>query len=151
MPDLIGDTFLNMMSEGEASRNKPQEPNDEAKKIFRLLNEAEQSLFARCNKYPNLDFLVKLMHLKCINYWSTSFNKLLKLLKDTFSICNELPTLNYGAKKIVKDLGLHYEKIDVCKNDCTIYYKKDGKAYSIIKHCLSNSCIMNSTIQNLLI
>ncbi|KAK3219230.1 hypothetical protein Dsin_013200 [Dipteronia sinensis] len=31
-------------------------------------------------------------------------------------------------KKIIKDLGLHYEKIDACNNDCIIYYKEYGEA-----------------------
>ena len=43
-------------------------------------------------------------------------------------MCEKLPTSNYRAKKIVKDLGLHYEKIDMCKNYCMIYYKEDVKA-----------------------
>ncbi|KAK0583399.1 hypothetical protein LWI29_036516 [Acer saccharum] len=31
-------------------------------------------------------------------------------------------------KKDYKDLGLHYEKIDACDNDCIIYYKEYGEA-----------------------
>lgn len=49
---------------------------------------------------------------------------LLELLTDAFPLCEKLPVSNYQAKKIVKDLGLHYEKIDACKNDCVIYYKE---------------------------
>ncbi|CAL8117665.1 unnamed protein product [Prunus armeniaca] len=56
-----------------------QEPNGDAGKFYKLLEEAEEPL---------------------------------------------LPTTKYGAKKIVKDLGLHYEKIDACKKDCVIYYKE---------------------------
>ncbi|KAK3183738.1 hypothetical protein Dsin_031024 [Dipteronia sinensis] len=50
------------------------------------------------------------------------------MLKDAFLMCNKLPTSHYEAKKIIKDLGLHYEKIDACDNDCIIYYKEYGEA-----------------------
>lgn len=32
---------------------------------------------------------------------------------------------HYGAKKIIKDLGLSYKKIDECVNDCMFYWKED--------------------------
>ncbi|KAK2638769.1 hypothetical protein Ddye_026564 [Dipteronia dyeriana] len=70
------------------------------------------------------------MHIKCINGWSDkSCGMLLKFLKDVFPICEKLPTSYYDAKKVVKDLGLHYEKIDVCENNCVIYYKELADAY----------------------
>ena len=43
-------------------------------------------------------------------------------------MCERLPSSNYEAKKIVNDLGLHYEKIDACTDDCTLYYKEFSKA-----------------------
>ncbi|CAN6575551.1 unnamed protein product [Malus baccata var. baccata] len=57
-----------------------------------------------------------------------TFGALLKLLKDVFPFCEKLPTSNDGAKKIVVELGIHYEKIDACKNDCIIYYKEHANA-----------------------
>ncbi|CAL9000647.1 unnamed protein product [Prunus brigantina] len=66
----------------------PQEPNRDAGKFYKLLEEAEEPLYT------------------------------------AFPFCKKLPTTKYGANKIVKDLGLHYEKIDACKNDCVIYYKE---------------------------
>lgn len=69
------------------------------------------------------------MHVKCINGWSNkSFDTLLEVLKDAFPMCEKLPKSNYDAKKIVRDLGLHYEKIDACMNDCIIYYKEYANA-----------------------
>ena len=92
-----------------------QDPNEEAQKFFNLVKEVEQLLYPNCEKYSNLSFVVKLMHIKCINGWSNkSFNMLLELLKDVFPMCKKMPTSNYKAKKIVNDLGLHYEKIDAC-------------------------------------
>lgn len=70
--------------------------------------------------------MVKLLHIKGVNCWSNQFfNLLLELLQDVFSMCEKKPISNYKTKKIIKDLSLHYEKIDACKNDCVIYYKKN--------------------------
>ncbi|KAL6176031.1 hypothetical protein ACLB2K_052667 [Fragaria x ananassa] len=112
MQDLIEEIF-------------PEDPNENAQRFYKLLEEAETPLYKGCRKYFNLSFLVKLMHIKCSGAWSNdSFGMLLRLLKDAFPMCRKLPSRNYGAKKIVKELGLHYERIDACKNDCIIYYKK---------------------------
>ncbi|KAK0606488.1 hypothetical protein LWI29_038300 [Acer saccharum] len=103
----------------------PQDPNRDAEKFYKLLEEAEQPLYSNCEKYSNLSFIVKLMHIKCINGWSDkSCSMLLEFLKDAFPMCEKLPTSYYDAKKVVKDLGLHYEKIDACKHNCVIYYKE---------------------------
>uniref|UniRef100_A0A2N9GFA6 Transposase-associated domain-containing protein n=1 Tax=Fagus sylvatica TaxID=28930 RepID=A0A2N9GFA6_FAGSY len=129
IPGMIRDAYPHVKDGEEASRSEPQEPNEDAKKFYRLLEESEKPLYEGCEKYSNLAFIVKLMHIKCINCWSNnSFNMLLELLKDAFPMCETLPTSNYGAKKIIGDLGLHYEKIDACENDCMLYYKENSKA-----------------------
>ncbi|XP_004289416.1 PREDICTED: uncharacterized protein LOC101293241 [Fragaria vesca subsp. vesca] len=66
-----------------------------------------------------------------------AFVKLLKLLKNAFPMCEKLPTTQNGAKNIVKDLGLHYEKIEACKNDCVIYNNKLAEAETCPKCKLS--------------
>ncbi|GMY20189.1 hypothetical protein FCV25MIE_15428 [Fagus crenata] len=130
IPGMIQHTYPHVMDGEEESRSEPQEPNEDVKKFYRLLEESEKPLYEGCEKYSNLAFIVKLMHIKCINCWSkNSFNMLLELLKDAFPMCETLPTSNYGAKKIVGDLGLHYEKIDACENDYMLYYKENSKAY----------------------
>ncbi|KAM2327827.1 hypothetical protein ACFXTH_014358 [Malus domestica] len=107
----------------------PQDPNRDAEKFYKLLKEAEQPLYDGCKSYSNLSFVVNLLHIKSTGTMSNkAFGALLKLLKDAFSFCEKLPTSNDGAKKIVAELGLHYEKIDACKNDCIIYYKEHANA-----------------------
>ncbi|CAN6547389.1 unnamed protein product [Malus baccata var. baccata] len=107
----------------------PQDPNRDAEKFYKLLKEAEQPLYDGCKSYSNLSFVVNLLHIKSTGTMSNkAFGALLKLLKDAFPFCEKLPTSNDGAKKIVAELGLHYEKIDACKNDCIIYYKEHANA-----------------------
>jgi len=40
---------------------------------------------------------------------------------------SNLPDSYYGAKKMIKDLGLSYEKIYSCVNDCMLHWKEDEK------------------------
>ena len=100
---LIRDTCPEIGFDMETSRSESQEPNDEAKRFYKLLNEAKQPLYAECKKYSNLSFILKLMHLKTIGNLSNNiFNILLKLLKDAFPMCDRLPVSNYETKKSSK-------------------------------------------------
>nr|XP_027086532.1 uncharacterized protein LOC113708268 [Coffea arabica] len=53
------------------------------------------------------------------------FNTLLDLLRQALPEGVNLPNSYYEAKKIMKELGLGYEKYDACPNDCTLYWGKD--------------------------
>ncbi|KAI9116770.1 hypothetical protein K1719_012136 [Acacia pycnantha] len=39
----------------------------------------------------------------------------------------DIPSSFYEAKKIINRLGLNYEKIDACPNDCMHYWGKDDR------------------------
>ncbi|KAL0285463.1 UNVERIFIED_CONTAM: hypothetical protein Sangu_2778400 [Sesamum angustifolium] len=53
--------------------------------------------------------------LKTPNEWAN------KILPDDHT----LPLNYYRTKKLIRDLSLHVEKIDACKNDCMLYWKDD--------------------------
>ncbi|GJU24568.1 hypothetical protein Tco_1163189 [Tanacetum coccineum] len=46
----------------------------------------------------------------------------IELIRDAFPHLTSLPSSVSEAKKLTKDLGLGYEKIDACPNDCMIYW-----------------------------
>ncbi|KAA0059543.1 uncharacterized protein E6C27_scaffold518G00570 [Cucumis melo var. makuwa] len=88
----------------------------------KLLNDAEKPLYEGCKKFTKLSTLVKLYNLKVRHGWSNiSFSKLLKALKDILPSLNDLPTSMYEAKKMLGALGMEYEKIHACLNDCCLY------------------------------
>ncbi|KAH0685705.1 hypothetical protein KY290_017231 [Solanum tuberosum] len=71
------------------------------------------------------------------NWSNASFTILLKLLKEELLPDGaNLPNSYYEAKKIIQELGLSYNKIDACTNDCMLYWKEDS---------LLNSCKAKST------
>ncbi|WMV18929.1 hypothetical protein MTR67_012314 [Solanum verrucosum] len=112
-----------------------EEPNPEAKRFYGLLNDYEQPLYEG-SKARKLSTLIKLLHIKSIGQWSNaSFTMLLKMLKeDLLPDGSNLPDSYYKAKKVIRKLGLSYQNIDACKNNCILYWK-DDKILELFKVC----------------
>ncbi|XP_047339972.1 uncharacterized protein LOC124943518 [Impatiens glandulifera] len=112
-----------------------EEANEEAKKFYRLLDDSRQHLY-QGSGVSKSSALLKLLHLKNIGQWTNeSFTMLLKLLKE--EILPENSTFSdsyYEAKKFIRDIGLSYEKIDTCKNDCMLFCK-DSKYLDSCRVC----------------
>ncbi|KAL0534024.1 hypothetical protein IC582_028301 [Cucumis melo] len=102
-----------------------KDPNE----FEKLLNDAKKSLYEGCKKFTKLSTLVKLYNLKVRYRWSDiSFLELLKTLKEILPTSNEIPTSMYEAKKTLGALGMSYEKIHACPNDCCLYRKEHANA-----------------------
>ncbi|XP_021713445.1 uncharacterized protein LOC110681599 [Chenopodium quinoa] len=105
---------------------------DEAK-YKKLLDVSDEKLYDGCTKFSKMSFLLHLFHIKCMSHWSAeSFNMLLELLIDAFPQILEFPLSYYQSKRIIKDLGLGYEKIDACPNNCMLYwgdFSKEDKCH----------------------
>ena len=64
-------------------------------------------------------------NLKAKHSWSDKgFSELLGLLVDMLPEDNVLPSSMHEAKKTLSALGLEYEKIHACPNDCILYWKE---------------------------
>ncbi|XP_057249977.1 uncharacterized protein LOC104893596 [Beta vulgaris subsp. vulgaris] len=87
-----------------------------------LLSDSEKPLYNGCTKYTRLSSVLKLYNLKVGGGWSdASFTLLLEAVKDMLPEDNVLPGCTYEAKKILSTMGLRYEKIHACPNDCILY------------------------------
>ncbi|XP_021866163.2 uncharacterized protein [Spinacia oleracea] len=101
----------------------PNNTNEEEAKYKRLRETSDEGLYEGYTTFSKLSFLLHLFHLKCMLHWSaTSFNKFLEPLLNPFSNMKEFPSSYYEGMKIMKDLGLGYEKIHACPNDCMLYW-----------------------------
>ena len=90
-----------------------------------LLNDAEKSIYPGCTRFTKLSALLRLYNLKAKHGWSDkSFSELLSLLGELLPKDNEMPSSFYEAKKTLCSLGMPYEKIHACPNDCILYRKK---------------------------
>ncbi|XP_063936159.1 uncharacterized protein LOC135147220 [Daucus carota subsp. sativus] len=98
------------------------EPNANARKFYRLVDDGKQPLYPGCKNFSRLSFLVRLYHWKCLNgVTESAFGEILQLLKEVVPNINVPASFN-SAKNIIKDLGLDYKKIHACPNDCILYW-----------------------------
>ncbi|WVZ05831.1 hypothetical protein V8G54_019177 [Vigna mungo] len=97
-----------------------------------VINDSEQPLYPSCTNFTRLSATLKLFSLKARNRWTDkSFTELLELLKEMLPENNTLPIRNYEAKKVLCPMGLEYQKIHACPNDCVLYIKE----FASLKHC----------------
>ncbi|KAL6637481.1 hypothetical protein ACP70R_025053 [Stipagrostis hirtigluma subsp. patula] len=103
---------------------KDDVPNESAKKFFALLKEAEKELYPGCKEATKLSFIVRLFQIKCMFGLSNSALEAILLL---FSLVlppgHEVPNTVDKVQKVVRELGLGYEKIHACVNDCVLFRK----------------------------
>jgi hypothetical protein len=118
------------VEDNQDSDTRPQEQDSFLKIAMR---EAKRMLYSGCTKFSRFSFVVKLLHMKALYRISNSaFTVMLKLLVDAFSEHNTLPKSYSEAKSMLKELGLGYESIDVCYNNCVLFR---GKEYGKLDNC----------------
>ncbi|KAE8727748.1 hypothetical protein F3Y22_tig00005377pilonHSYRG00070 [Hibiscus syriacus] len=94
-----------------------------------LLEECEKPLYVG-SKYNALSGLLKFQHIKGQFGWSeASFEVLLGALKDVLPLKNRILNSLYDAKKLLKGVGLQYEKSHACENDYVLFWKEHKDAY----------------------
>jgi hypothetical protein len=55
------------------------------------------------------------------NFSNQYYNDIVKLIIDLIPMKHNMPKDLYQSKKIVSDLGMNFEKIDVCKKNCMLF------------------------------
>ncbi|XP_062094257.1 uncharacterized protein LOC133800316 [Humulus lupulus] len=56
------------------------------------------------------------------------FDDLLKCLKEMLPVGNRCPISYYQMRKLLSEVGLGYEQIDVCQYDCALFYGENANA-----------------------
>jgi hypothetical protein len=92
----------------------------EVEVFFKLLKASEEPLHEHTK--VTLAFITRLMAIK-YNYFffNNCYNDLMKLISDILPKPHKVPKDMYRSKKIMFALGLKYEKIDVCPNNCMLF------------------------------
>ncbi|XP_040864997.1 uncharacterized protein [Glycine max] len=84
--------------------------------------DSKMPLYSGCISFTKLSAVLALVNLKARFGWSDkSFSELLMLLTNILPADNVLPKNHYQAKKILCPVGMQYEKIHACCNDCILY------------------------------
>ncbi|XP_063942633.1 uncharacterized protein LOC135150301 [Daucus carota subsp. sativus] len=119
--DLAGPDF-----DWEQTGEQPM--NSDAKDFFKFLKEGSEPLWQGCTEHTKLSAVATLLNIKADHNMSHEcFEALLKAIKSMLPENESLPNNYYYCKKMVKKLGLGYQKIDACPNDCMLYFKENEK------------------------
>ena len=121
------DMASNPVVRGLSVEQPTQGPNEESLQFLKLLKDVEEPCYEGCTKFSKLSVIVYLYHFKCLLGWSNkSVTFLLQFLQELLPSSAKLPKGYYEAKKIIRDLGLSYEKIDAYPNDCMLFWKENS-------------------------
>ncbi|XP_037451250.1 uncharacterized protein LOC119321825 isoform X3 [Triticum dicoccoides] len=100
-----------------------EEPTSSAKAFYRMVSSADEIVHENTT-HSRLSAVARLLALK------SQYNMSIAEYDDVLQIIHELmlPGANlskdfYQSKKLLEGLGMPYVKIDVCKNNCMLYYK----------------------------
>uniref|UniRef100_A0A2C9VG05 Transposase-associated domain-containing protein n=1 Tax=Manihot esculenta TaxID=3983 RepID=A0A2C9VG05_MANES len=86
--------------------NQTMEPNLEVSKFYELLHGADVPLWEGCNNHTKLSVFMG-------------------TVKSMLPEGNLLPDNFYNTKKMMSTLGLGHTKIDVCVNNCILYFQEN--------------------------
>ena len=129
--DAMHEMLDSLRPEFNLSSEDPATP--EVSRFFKLLKDSEEPLHEHTD-VSILAFVTRLMAIKSKYFFSNNcYNEILKLLGDVLPKPNKLPKDMYQSKTIIKGLGMDYEKIDVCKNNCMLFMKEHAEEKKCLK------------------
>ncbi|GJY80698.1 hypothetical protein Tco_0493449 [Tanacetum coccineum] len=109
---------------GETSNEPTQAIRNEFEELYASANE---ELYPGCDYVTRLDFMAKFTHFKVKGKLTDSiFNEMLEFFQFVFK-GYKLPSSYYAIKKTFKMIGLGYESIHACVNDCYLFRGEDNK------------------------
>ncbi|KAI5338347.1 hypothetical protein L3X38_017618 [Prunus dulcis] len=122
--DALPFASTNINQEGEDDVPTPID-STEFEQYEKLLKNANQELYPGCKSFSVLTAIVELIHGK-IKYRMSNlcFDYFLGVFKRMLPTDNCLPKDHKHVQKVLHGLGLGYEKIHACKNNCMLFYKE---------------------------
>ena len=88
----------------------------------KIEKDSKTPLYLRCTAFTRLSAVLVLVNLKVRFGWSDKrFIELCALLKNLPPKDNTVPKNHYEAKNILCPVGMEYQKIHACPNDCILY------------------------------
>jgi hypothetical protein len=134
--DRSGDDRMDKMSDAirpELETNCEDPPTPEVQKFFDMLKASEEPL----HEHTIISIISFVIHITPIKSKFTFSNKcykeLLRLFSDVLPSNHKMSKDMYQSKKLLSALGMEYEKIDVCKDNCMIFYKEHKNEKKCLK------------------
>ncbi|GJV86533.1 hypothetical protein Tco_1530471 [Tanacetum coccineum] len=112
---------------GKTSNEPTQAKRNEFEELYASANE---ELYPGCDYVTRLDFMAKFTYFKVKGKLTDSiFNEMLEFFQHVFPTTKgyKLPPSYYAIKKTFKTIGLGYESIHACVNDCFLFQGDNNK------------------------
>ncbi|KAK9990796.1 hypothetical protein SO802_025781 [Lithocarpus litseifolius] len=113
---------------GDQIRGEPRNAteDEEVCNFDKLEEDAKRELYPGCTDYNILKSVIEMLNVKVMtNLSNKGLDMMLELLTKVLPKGNLVPRSTYEVKKILHDLGMSYEHIDACKNDCALFWKEN--------------------------
>ncbi|OMO58327.1 Transposon, En/Spm-like protein [Corchorus capsularis] len=100
-------------------------PNPGAARFFSLLKDADEEVWEGCTTHSKLSAVSQLLNCKSeSNMSDATYDRLMSIIKELLPKGDKLPSSFYRTKKMMSKLGLSYQKIHACVNNCMLFYKE---------------------------
>ena len=94
--------------------------------LYQILRNTNEPLWLECETHTVLSTMSELLNLKVqFNMMVNCYDRIVVIIKKILSKDEKLVGSFYTSKKMMKELGMRYENIDACHNDCMLFYKED--------------------------
>jgi hypothetical protein len=134
--DRSGDDRMDEMLDAirpKLETNREDPPTPEVQIFFDMLKFSEEPLHEHTT-VSVLAFVTRITSIKSKFAFSNKcYKRLLRLFSNVLPSNHKMPKDMYQSKKIISVLGMEYEKIDVCKDNCMIFYKEHKNEKKCLK------------------
>jgi hypothetical protein len=101
--------------------------DEEVHNFDKQLDDSKREVYPGCTNYSLLKFVIEMLNVKVMtNLSNKGLDMILNLLIKLLLKGNLVLRSTYEAKKILHDLGMSYEHIHTCKNDCALFWKENA-------------------------
>jgi hypothetical protein len=113
--------------------NHEDPPTPEVQKFFDMLKASEEPLHEHMT-ISILAFVTRITSIKSkFTFSNKCYKELLRLFSNVLPSNHKMPKDMYQSKKLLPALGMEDEKIDVCKDNCVIFYKEHKNEKKCLK------------------
>ena len=125
---MIRDRFPEVVE----TSNIVQSPNPESRRFFEMLEAAKHPIYDGCKEgHSPLSAATRMMRIKTnFNLTEDCVDAFADMFYDYLPEGNLAPRSYYAIQKLVAGLGLPYQIIDVCRDNCMIFWREDANLES---------------------
>ncbi|KAH7843036.1 hypothetical protein Vadar_012013 [Vaccinium darrowii] len=127
LPEMLEEIFMGGVLDDDINELPAAFEREDVRNFDKLFEDAQRKVFPGSNS-TILSFIVKILHTKVHGKLSNhAFDMMMQVIKSLLPVYDEFIPWNIReAKKLLRDLGLGYVRIDVCRYDCILFWKENA-------------------------